>query len=350
MMAASVAGRDGQIAAGTGVFLVALPSVPPASGVRTAAWGGALAPFELHLSRSARLAARVAFFLAALVATAAVVVLLGSHRAEAATPPAGKAVPSDAPGSSMRVAPGGGRALTEAPTPVRKTSLSVVPGATGALAPVTQTLRPVVQQVAPAATSVTAPVTQTLRPLLQQVAPAATSVTAPVGQALRRIVPLGPGALRPLAQILGAVPQPDRLVLPPSTRSGTGPGPIGPPGGSPDVSLRPGLITAPPPVAAPGSPSMNGSQISWNGSSRTALGSRVAQPQDAPGLPAASAPFGGATAPTPEGSSGAGHGANGLLVTLLARWLSLGLLIFIVGLIALWSAGRPAPRPEVSPA
>jgi hypothetical protein len=296
--------------------------------VRTAALGGALPPFELHLSRSARLAARVAFFLAALVATAAVVVLLGSHRAEAAAPHAGKAVPSDAPGSSMRVAPGGRRALTEAPTPVRKTSLSVVPGATGALAPVTQTVRPVVQQVAPAA----------------------TSVTAPVGQALRRIVPLGPGALRPVAQILGAIPQPDRSVPPPSTRSGAGPGPIGPPGGRPDVPLRPGPTTAPPPVAAPGSPSMNGSPISWNGSSHTALGSRVTQPHDVPGLPAASAPFGGAPAPTPEGSGGGGHGANGLLLSLLARWRSLGLLIFIVGLIALWSAGRPAPRPEVSPA
>jgi hypothetical protein len=334
-MAASVAGRGGQVAAGAGVFWVALPAAPPAPVVRTAgtaARGGALPPSGLYLSRSARLAARVAFFFAALVAAAAVVVLLGSHHAEAAVAPAGKAVPGAGRGSSIRVVPGAGRTLTAAPTPVRRTSRNVVTGATGALTRETQALGPVVQQLAPA----TSP------------------VTTPVGQALRRIVPLGPGALRPVAQLLGPVPQYLAQlygpVLTPSTRSETGSRPIGAPGVSSYVADRAGPPTAPSSVVAPGNPSVKGSPTPSAGSNHPALDSRGTYSHERPGLPAASDPFGGATAPTPVGSGGAGHGASGLLASLLSSWRSLGLLIVLVGLIALWSAGRPAARPEVSPA
>jgi hypothetical protein len=337
-MAASVAGNDHRVAAGTDVFLLSLPAEPPASVVRTVDWDRALPSSGLRLSRSARLAVRVTLFLVGLVAAAILVVVLGSHRAEAAARPVEKPVPGAVPGSAARVAPGAVRTSTASPAQVRRTFRSEVRGGTGPLAPATQALRPIVRQVSPAATSVT----QTLRPLVGQVSPVTTSVTMPVGQALRHIVPQGRGALSPLAQILGTVPryvaQPNRPVAAPAPISGT------------YASVRPGPTTSRPPAAASGGPTITDPPILSTGSHLSALDSRGTRPHAGSRLPTASVPLGAVPAPTPGGSSGAGHGATGLLASLLARWRSLGLLMFIVGLIALWSAGRPAPRPEVSPA
>ena len=332
-MAASVAGGGRLVAAGVGVILVSRPGAPHAMVPATN--GGTAAPPGFHPSWGVRLAVRAAIFLGAAVAVAAVVVLLGTHRAGAATLPIGNtAVPGAGPRSSLPVVGGAEGTLTTVTTPV------------------TQTLVPVVQPVTP----VTTPVKQTLVPVLQQVTPVTTPVTTPAGQAVGRVVPQATGSLSPVVHTLGPSVQPvaEKLGLA-STLPTPAPAPllpIGVPAGSAHDFVGPTPGGGAPPVSGPGTwtlPSMVGSSVSSAGSSLSALGSRSTSLHDGSGLPGPAWPFGGTTS-APMGSVGGGHGATGLSATLLARSLAVGLLTVIIGLIALWAAGRPARRPEVSPA
>jgi hypothetical protein len=298
-----------------------MPALAAGAG-RTGCAGTGMTVAVSHPGWGVRMAVRVAFLIGSALAVAVVVALLSSHRAEAATPAAqGSLAGSPGPVTGL---PGTTKVPPRHPL---ATALTQIAPAT---APVRQTLRPVVEQIAPA----TAPVRQTLRPIVQQVPPA---TTASRGHAAPRAF------------------QPEGLT--PAGRSGMGPGLIEVPSATARTAGDLGSAARTQSVVAPGasvlstgsgSPTLDGRGTKTLGSSLDAPG--PAASPGGPGLPASPWQSGGGAVPAPTGSGGGGHLSGGLSSLLASRSLVLGLVVAIVGLIALWSAGRPAPRPEVSPA
>jgi hypothetical protein len=316
-----------------------MPALAAGAG-RTGCAGTGMTVAVSHPGWGVRMAVRVAFLIGSALAVAVVVALLSSHRAEAATPAAqGSLAGSPGPVTGL---PGTTKVPPRHPL---ATALTQIAPAT---APVRQTLRPVVEQIAPA----TAPVRHTLRPVVGQIAPA----TAPVRQTLRPIVQQVPPATT--ASRGHAAPpafQPEGLT--PAGRSGMGPGLIEVPSATARTAGDLGSAARTQSVVAPGasvlstgsgSPTLDGRGTKTLGSSLDAPG--PAASPGGPGLPASPWQSGGGAVPAPTGSGGGGHLSGGLSSLLASRALVLGLVVAIVGLIALWSAGRPAPRPEVSPA
>jgi hypothetical protein len=298
-----------------------MPALAAGAG-RTGCAGTGMTVAVSHPGWGVRMAVRVAFLIGSALAVAVVVALLSSHRAEAATPAAqGSLAGSPGPVTGL---PGTTKVPPRHPL---ATALTQIAPAT---APVRQTLRPVVEQIAPA----TAPVRQTLMPIVQQVPPA---TTASRGHA-------APPAFQPEG-------------LTPAGRSGMGPGLIEVPSATARTAGDLGSAARTQSVVAPGasvlstgsgSPTLDGRGTKTLGSSLDAPG--PAASPGGPGLPASPWQSGGGAVPAPTGSGGGGHLSGGLSSLLASRALVLGLVVAIVGLIALWSAGRPAPRPEVSPA
>jgi hypothetical protein len=298
-----------------------MPALAAGAG-RTGCAGTGMTVAVSHPGWGVRMAVRVAFLIGSALAVAVVVALLSSHRAEAATPAAqGSLAGSPGPVTGL---PGTTKVPPRHPL---ATALTQIAPAT---APVRQTLRPVVEQIAPA----TAPVRQTLMPIVQQVPPA---TTASRGHA-------APPAFQPEG-------------LTPAGRSGMGPGLIEVPSATARTAGDLGSAARTQSVVAPGasvlstgsgSPTLDVRGTKTLGSSLDAPG--PAASPGGPGLPASPWPSGGGAVPAPTGSGGSGHLSGGLSSLLASRSLVLGLVVAIVGLIALWSAGRPAPRPEVSPA
>ncbi len=298
-----------------------MPALAAGAG-RTGCAGTGMTVAVSHPGWGVRMAVRVAFLIGSALAVAVVVALLSSHRAEAATPAAqGSLAGSPGPVTGL---PGTTKVPPRHPL---ATALTQIAPAT---APVRHTLRPVVGQIAPA----TAPVRQTLRPIVQQVPPV---TTASRGHA-------APPAFQPEG-------------LTPAGRSGMGPGLIEVPSATARTAGDLGSAARTQSVVAPGASvlSTGSGSSTLDGRGTKTLGSSLDAPGPAaspggPGLPASPWPSGGGAVPAPTGSGGGGHLSGGLSSLLASRSLVLGLVVAIVGLIALWSAGRPAPRPEVSPA
>jgi hypothetical protein len=272
-------------------------------------------------SRWARFALRAGLVLGIALAAGALLVLLGAHRADAETK-------ADAGGHSSQGvggAPDGAHGKTHGTdtsvvTPARTSAVAVTQPANGAASgvtePVSQTVAPVLQQIGGAPGGLTMPGSPTLAPVVQQITPRQPTLPPPLA-AFVNLTPRGqpaPLAVSPVGTVPLASPGSVALLSP----TGSSPSALG----STNVAGR-------------GRPSASGLSDSSNNRSEAPWSP---WPTGAPVLPP--------TAP----SGGGGHAPNDLLAKLPVSILTLGLLALMILLLALWSAGRPAPRPEVSPA
>jgi hypothetical protein len=271
-------------------------------------------------SRWARFALRAGLVVGIAILAGALLLLLGAHRADAETKAdAGGHSSQGVGGAPDRAHSKAQGADTSVVTPTRTSPVAVAQPANGAASgvtkPVSQTVAPVVQQIGGAPGGLTMPGSPTLAPVVQQVTPQQTTLP-PQLAGFVNLTPRGQPASLAVSPV-GAVP-----LASPGTVA-----PLSPTGSSPSALGSTNVAGGRPSASGLSGSSNNRSEAPWS-----------PWPTGAPVMPP--------TAP----SGGGAHAPNDLFANLPVSILTLGLLALTILLLALWSGGRPAPRPEVSPA